>query len=97
VKNEQKVNSRNELTIRLRQLKHSAGNISVGVDAGVRFRAFLFRHRTHIQDRHSSVNVQHNLLDKSSEPTVGTRKREKISSEIILETVYSPLKEGNSR
>ena len=69
------MNSENELTTRLRQLKHRARSLGVSADAGVRFCTFLFRHRVHVQDRYSSIGVQRNLLDNLGDPNVETRKR----------------------
>jgi hypothetical protein len=77
VKKRAKGDSENELKIRLRQSKCRARSPSVSADAGVRFCPFLFRHRNHVQDRHSSVGVQLDLLDELGESTVETRKREK--------------------
>jgi len=74
------VNSENELTTRLRQLKHRARSLGVSADAGVRFCAFLFRHRIYLQDRHCSVGVQLDFLDKLGESTVETGKRAKSAS-----------------
>jgi hypothetical protein len=76
VKKRAKGDSENEHEIRLRQFKHRARNLGVSADAGVRFCAFLFRYRTYVQDRHSSISVQPNLLDKLGESTVETRKRD---------------------
>jgi hypothetical protein len=67
---------RNELEIRLEKLERRARNFSASADAGIRFRNFLFRHGTHVQDRHSSVGVQLNLLDNLGEPSVETGERE---------------------
>jgi hypothetical protein len=76
VKKRAKGDSGNELENRLRQSKWRARSLSVSADASVRFCTFLFRHRTHVQDRHSSIGVQRDILDKLGESTVETRKRE---------------------
>jgi hypothetical protein len=83
VKKRAKGDSENELEIRLTRFKRRARSHSFSADAGVRFCTFLFRDGTHLQDRHSSVSVQHNLFDKFGEPTVETRKRDEIASEAI--------------
>jgi len=66
---------RNELEIRLEKLERRARNFSASADAGVRFRNFLFRHGIHVQDRHSSVGVQHSLLDNLGESNAETGEK----------------------
>ena len=65
----------NELENRLRQHESSARSSSFCADAGFRFCTFLFRHEIHVQDRHSRVGVQRDLLDEFGEPTIETRER----------------------
>jgi hypothetical protein len=90
-KNRAKGDSGNELEIRLEKFERRARNFSASADAGVRFRNFLLRHGTHVQDRHSSISIQRNLLGNLGEPSVATRTREKMTSELVLGKNYSPL------
>jgi hypothetical protein len=71
-----KVTAKNEFEIRFRQSKWSARNSGFSADASVILCAFLFRHGNYVQNRHSSLGVHRHLLDKLSEPTSKTRRKE---------------------
>jgi hypothetical protein len=75
-KNVKKVTAKDEFEIRFRQSKWRARNSSFSADASVILCAFLFRHGNYVQNRHSSLGVHHHFLDKLSEPTSKTRRKE---------------------